>query len=67
MEVEPLLTINMHVLRFHINVEHWYRFTKFVFCLCTFSGFIRGLPEELAVHISFKPSFEEGSLLTVVW
>jgi len=24
------------------------------------------MPEELAVSISFKPKFEEGSLLTVV-
>lgn len=30
-------------------------------------GFIRGLPDELAVNICFKPTFEEGSLLTVVW
>jgi len=38
---------------------------SFFFCY-NFSGFVRGMPEELAVSISFKPSFEEGSLLTVV-
>jgi len=35
-------------------------------CVVNFSGFIRGLPEELAISISFRPKFEEGSLLTVV-
>lgn len=30
-------------------------------------GFIRGLPQELAVSITFKQNFDEGSLLTVVW
>jgi len=33
---------------------------------CIFSGFIRGLPQELATSVSFKVNFDEGSLLTVV-
>jgi aladin len=30
-------------------------------------GFVRGLPDEQATMISFKPNFDDGSLLTVVW
>jgi len=32
----------------------------------SFSGFIRGCPDESAAVINFKPKFAGGSLLTIV-
>ena len=33
---------------------------------CRFSGFVRGLPGEVPHLITFQPTFDQGSLLTIV-
>ena len=41
-------------------------FSRRLFGICYCSGVLRGQPDEVPSTMQFKPSFEDGALLTVV-
>jgi len=42
-------------------------FFRRLFAICYCSGVLRGQPDEVPSTMQFKPSFEDGALLTVAW